>query len=160
VRFVDFPQEVHPERLLAVSYIQNITLDIGCGGRKTAPEVIGVDILPLTDICCSGDCLPCKDNSIDTILSRHSFEHIINPIKTLREWLRVLKPEGSILIIMPDHEKVDTMDTFYSHNLHMHAYTQQSFGDLVSLLPIGVVQNGVAVEGWSFFFVLKKPVSD
>ncbi len=42
------------------------------------------------------------DNSYDFILSSHSLEHIANPFKALKEWLRVLKKGGLILIIVPD----------------------------------------------------------
>lgn len=44
------------------------------------------------------------DNSVTEILASHLFEHI-NPYKstdTLREWLRVLKPGGRLVMEMPD----------------------------------------------------------
>lgn len=37
----------------------------------------------------------------DILLSCHSLEHIANPIKALKEWVRVLKPQGHILLILP-----------------------------------------------------------
>ena len=37
----------------------------------------------------------------DVVLSCHSLEHIANPLKALREWMRVLKPKGHILLILP-----------------------------------------------------------
>ena len=42
------------------------------------------------------------DNSYDFILSSHSLEHTANPIKALKEWVRILKPDGKIVIILPD----------------------------------------------------------
>jgi SAM-dependent methyltransferase len=38
----------------------------------------------------------------DFILSSHSLEHIANPLKALKGWLRVLKPGGALLLILPD----------------------------------------------------------
>ncbi len=38
----------------------------------------------------------------DFVLSSHNLEHIANPIKALNEWLRVLKPKGLLLAILPD----------------------------------------------------------
>jgi predicted SAM-dependent methyltransferase len=38
----------------------------------------------------------------DFILSCHSLEHSANVFKTLKEWLRVLKHEGCLVIILPD----------------------------------------------------------
>ncbi|GAB2609563.1 hypothetical protein GCM10027035_02400 [Emticicia sediminis] len=37
----------------------------------------------------------------DIVLSCHSLEHIANPIKALKEWKRVLKNDGYILLILP-----------------------------------------------------------
>jgi SAM-dependent methyltransferase len=37
----------------------------------------------------------------DFILSSHSLEHIANPVKALKEWIRVLKKEGTLLLILP-----------------------------------------------------------
>lgn len=38
----------------------------------------------------------------DFLLASHCLEHCANCIKTLQEWLRVLKPGGSMLLILPD----------------------------------------------------------
>lgn len=48
--------------------------------------------------------LPFKDNYADYILARQIIEHIPirEVIKTMREWLRVLKPGGSMVITCPD----------------------------------------------------------
>ena len=37
----------------------------------------------------------------DFVLSSHCLEHIANPLKALREWLRVLKPRGFLLLVVP-----------------------------------------------------------
>lgn len=42
------------------------------------------------------------DGSLDFILSSHSLEHIANPLKALKEWLRILKKGGGMLLILPD----------------------------------------------------------
>jgi SAM-dependent methyltransferase len=43
-----------------------------------------------------------EDNAYDFVLSSHSLEHIANPIKALKEWIRVLKDGGALLLILPD----------------------------------------------------------
>lgn len=47
-----------------------------------------------------------KDESVDEILSRHSFEHIpyYECEKTLKEWYRVLKPGSKCHIVMPNFQ--------------------------------------------------------
>jgi SAM-dependent methyltransferase len=42
------------------------------------------------------------DGSYDFVLSCHSLEHIANPVKALKEWMRVVRPGGSIILVLPD----------------------------------------------------------
>jgi len=44
----------------------------------------------------------------DFLLASHCLEHCANSIKTIEEWLRVVKPGGCLLIILP--EKKNTFD--------------------------------------------------
>lgn len=37
----------------------------------------------------------------DFLLSSHALEHIANPIKALSEWIRVLKQEGLLILLLP-----------------------------------------------------------
>lgn len=54
------------------------------------------------------------DGTYDFLLSSHNLEHIANPVKALREWQRVVKPGGHLVIILPyyahtfDHRRVPT----------------------------------------------------
>jgi SAM-dependent methyltransferase len=41
-------------------------------------------------------------NKYDFLLASHCLEHCANPLKTVEEWLRVIKPGGCILMILPD----------------------------------------------------------
>lgn len=43
------------------------------------------------------------DHTYDFVLSSHSLEHIADPIQAVREWIRVVKPCGAIVIILPDY---------------------------------------------------------
>ena len=45
------------------------------------------------------------DHRYDFILSSHSLEHVANPIKALKEWIRIVKPEGSVVIVLPDYRR-------------------------------------------------------
>lgn len=40
----------------------------------------------------------------DFILSSHCLEHIANPLKAIKEWLKILKDEGILLIVVPNKE--------------------------------------------------------
>lgn len=54
----------------------------------------------------------------DFVLASHCLEHVANPLGALKEWLRVLRGNGSILLVLPD--KNGTFDhrrptTSFSH---------------------------------------------
>jgi SAM-dependent methyltransferase len=50
-----------------------------------------------------GDDLPrIPDASYDVVLSSHALEHMANPIKALKEWQRVLRPGGTLVLVLPD----------------------------------------------------------
>jgi SAM-dependent methyltransferase len=38
------------------------------------------------------------------VLSCHSLEHIANPLKAIKEWLRIVGPAGLILLVLPNKE--------------------------------------------------------
>jgi SAM-dependent methyltransferase len=53
----------------------------------------------------ASDLLDIADHAYDFVLSSHSLEHIANPIKALKEWTRVVKPRGAIIVILPDYRR-------------------------------------------------------
>jgi len=58
---------------------------------------------------CEGSALNDVANSnCDFVLSSHNLEHFANPIKALKEWQRVLKPGGAMVLVLPYYR--DTFD--------------------------------------------------
>jgi SAM-dependent methyltransferase len=64
---------------------------------------------------CEGSSLASiADSTYDFVLSSHSLEHIANPVKALKEWQRVLKPNGALILSLPyyrntfDHRREPT----------------------------------------------------
>lgn len=63
----------------------------------------------------------------DFVFSSHCLEHIANPVKAISEWLRVLKPNGYMVIIVPEksqcfdhkrlHTQFQTLLTQYEKNV-------------------------------------------
>jgi SAM-dependent methyltransferase len=41
------------------------------------------------------------DHRYDFVLSSHNLEHISNPVRALKEWVRVVKPAGAIIVLLP-----------------------------------------------------------
>ncbi|AOS44549.1 hypothetical protein Verru16b_01612 [Lacunisphaera limnophila] len=42
------------------------------------------------------------DASYDFVLSSHCLEHVANPLAALREWRRVVRPGGHLVLLLPD----------------------------------------------------------
>lgn len=78
-------------------------LDIGCGTFKRE-GFTGVDAHVDTDIKAEMWAIPLPDESVDEIYSSHALEHIskFEVVPTLREWYRLLKPNGTAVIEVPD----------------------------------------------------------
>jgi SAM-dependent methyltransferase len=78
-------------------------LDIGYRGyiadvRPIVPQAVGIDLdYPGYD----GVTLPFADNSQDAVFSSHTLEHIVDYRTTLRDWFRVVKAGGHMVIAVP-----------------------------------------------------------
>ena len=44
------------------------------------------------------------DGGYDFVLSSHMLEHSANPLKALREWRRLIKPGGTLFLVLPHRE--------------------------------------------------------
>lgn len=45
-----------------------------------------------------------QDSTYEILISSHNIEHLANPLKTIIEWKRVVKPNGHFLFILPNKE--------------------------------------------------------
>jgi len=151
-----------------------VGIDVGCGGFKTCPQAIGVDLTAggaegsaggqasvksQADITASGDYLPMfETGQLDFVIARHNLEHYQDHVKALLEWTRVLKPGGMIGVITPDHDWVDTIRL---DSTHYHVFTKRSLERLFGLLPgIETAHVGIAAERWSIMAIARKTPED
>lgn len=85
----------------------NKKLNLGCGGKSMAGYV-NVDIFedPRVDEVFDLDEIPYVDGTIGGISSEHALEHVPfqRAEKALKEWYRVLKPGGELLLKIPEFE--------------------------------------------------------
>jgi predicted SAM-dependent methyltransferase len=101
-------------------------LDIGCG-PNISEDFINLDYnwSPRIDVCwdlTSGH-LPFADNSFQGVFTEHCFEHIpLAPFKAnMKEIYRILKPGGTLRLIMPDGE------------IYMDIYHRRKQGETVQM---------------------------
>lgn len=55
-------------------------------------------------ICDAVELKQIPDNKYEFVLSCNNLEHIANPLKAVKEWLRVLKKDGLLLLVLPFKE--------------------------------------------------------
>jgi predicted SAM-dependent methyltransferase len=86
---------------------QGKKLNLGCGNKKE-PGYIDVDLFagPAVDEVFELDDIPYADGTIGGIHSEHALEHMgwHRAEGALKEWCRVLKPGGEVILYMPDVE--------------------------------------------------------
>ena len=154
------------ENVLALSEIEpiigdSLVLDLGCGGKKLHPKMVGVDLRrngqlgvganadkPATsDMEADVLDLPLKDQSVDGILAKHLFEHIVDPIQALKEWRRVLKIGGKLVVLCPDYRYCEAISVDPSH---VHAYTPESVASLLGAVGFKVTRSEQVKPGYVF----------
>jgi len=90
------------------------------GGQEAHPDwkILDVESRPEVDyVANAADLSQFEDNSIETIYTSHVLEHFYHTLdnealNTLKEWHRVLKPGGKLLISVPD---LKTLCWLYLH---------------------------------------------
>lgn len=68
------------------------------GNPRTGADLGAQFIAEATDL--SG----IEDASYDFVLSSNTLEHVANPLRALHEWLRVLRPEGVLFLVLPHRD--------------------------------------------------------
>jgi len=96
-----------------------LKLELGSGPHGE-PGYIHVDALKIGNVDIEADIRNLnwlQDNSVDELYSSHTVEHIsyTEIEEVLREWYRVLKPGGKIIIKMPD---LDFLCRSYVEGIH------------------------------------------
>lgn len=63
-------------------------------------------------------------DSVDFIVSSHCLEHLLDPYEGLKNWIRVLKPGGHLIITIPDEDLYEQGQWPSDKNLdHKHTFT-------------------------------------
>lgn len=129
-----------------------IRLNLGSGGT-VKPGYTNLDIefgqpaYPLTDYA---------DNSVEAIYASHILEHFPGDqiIKVLKEWVRVLKPGGTIQIAVPDYEKATKLmaegkipfHLFESYLMGGHLDEHDRHGCLFNAQKLAALMHYVGLE--------------
>lgn len=114
-----------------VPYTRGRGIDVGCGSFKAFPHFIGVDnghharefgwdIKPDVHIDDAVDLKIFSSASLDFVFSSHLLEHIEDTEKALKEWWRVIKPGGYLVLYLPDKSLYPQVGTPGANPDHKH----------------------------------------
>ncbi len=94
---------------LGIGWKSPLRLHLGCGD-KSFQDYVNIDLrkTKATDLVCGITRLPYPDNSVEVIEAYHVIEHLSRHDlpKALREWHRILKPQGKLIVECPDFDKI------------------------------------------------------
>ena len=152
-----------------VPYTRGQGLDVGCGSRKPFKHFIGIDNYKDTAIF-GNSCNPdvwayaedlgiFADDAFDFVYSSHTLEHIDDHEKALKEWWRVLKQDGYLVLYLPHADHYPHIGTKGANPDHKHDFLPSDIVDVMH--KIGgwdLIRNEVRTEGreYSFFQVYRK----
>ncbi len=119
-----------------------LVLDVGCGTggfielmERSNPSIhtLGIDLGQPPEYLAKGeflrglaDQLPFPDNSFDLVTCAHVLEHVYDPERCVREFLRVCRPGGNIYIETPSPRSawMPFLATFWDDPTHVRPYSQ------------------------------------
>ncbi len=117
-------------------YCNGKGLDIGFGGDLILPDAQGWDFEHGDAQYLTG----LKDESFDYVYSSHTLEHVFNAGITLKNWYRVLKPGGFMILYLPHrdlYEKKKTLPSIFNPT-HQRFFliNENETPDTVGIVPL------------------------
>ena len=167
-----WPSETSKCRARLAPYCTGDGIDIGFGGDPITPAAVRIDLPnqygavgdhPVQLRGDAADLRWFRDGTLDFVFSSHVLEDFHDTEAVLREWLRVLKPGGRLIIFCPDENRFrahcsSTGQPYNTHHVHAHF----SLGFVKDLLArIGntrLVYENPEVDVYSWDLVVEKLV--
>jgi glycosyltransferase involved in cell wall biosynthesis/SAM-dependent methyltransferase len=134
-------------------------VDFGCGGgfllnHITCRQKLGVEINPhareeaeKNGVRTVQSVEEIPEGSADIIISNHALEHVPDPVQTLKELLRALKPGGRMVFVVP-HQ--DVREAFDARDINKHLYTwnPQTLGNLFQYAGAEIILVDLIQHQW------------
>ena len=142
---IDNPQCNESKKIVweVAQYLRGRGLDIGAGDFKILPHAISVDNMHHAafgfthkpDIICEADNLDMiASQSMDWVYSSHTLEHTVDYKAVLKEWWRVIKQGGLLVLYLPHAKFYPNIGTAGANPDHRHDFLPE---DILAALPDG-----------------------
>lgn len=116
-------------------------LDFGCGiGQSVAdrPGACGWDLSAESRAICRGrgitvfeELADIPHDSFDLVFSRHTLEHVPDPLRYLEDARRFARADGLLRIVLPGKERPTITTHVDTVNLHLYCWTPQTIVNLL-----------------------------
>ena len=158
-------------RYEVLPYLAHGGLDIGCGQSKVWPHLIGIDNRKETELfgaqmqpditVTDAVRLPLfADGSAHCVFSSHLLEHIVDWQAALREWWRLVKPGGHLILYLPHRDHYPNVGHPDANIDHKHDFVPDEILDFFRLAfrDWALLANQVRTEAneYSFLQVFRK----
>lgn len=166
-------QQYRPESMKIVwevaPYLKGTGLDIGAGTFKVLPHVISVDncidsalfglpVKPDVRVASADNLSIFASQSMDFIYSSHLLEHMEDPQKTLKEWWRLLKPKGVMVLYLPHEDLYPKIGEPGANVDHKHNLNEEKVIEWMKFARwnLEVCEKRDQDEEYSFLMVFRK----
>jgi len=159
--------ETETARPFLERFCQGDTLDIGYGGDPITTGAILVDKKRFDEygedqiVCDALVNLPFEDDFFGTVYSSHLLEDAVNTEAVLKEWVRVLAPDGNLILFLPnqmayeahcaEHGTLPNQD-----HKHKHFCFEYVIACLPACMNVIHFENPVTYNPYSFAIVARK----
>ncbi len=163
IRTSPLGSETARRRAVLSPFCQGDGVDLGFGGdainetaiRVDLPQPYATGVQPTQLAGDAADLRWFKDGVLDYVYSSHLLEDFADTPGVLREWLRVIRPGGHLVILCPDEARYRTFcDTqghpYNGHHVHADFSLAKIRAHLAALGQTAVVHedNNVGDYGW------------
>lgn len=126
-----YQSETSKVRHLVLNYCNGHGCDIGFGGDKIKKiDCIGIDYAQpyaytgkdKVDVACDvmNEKIPIADNTFDYVYSSHLIEDFVDTLQALKEFVRLVKDGGSLILVFPDQKVYEAYCEKSGQPLNIH----------------------------------------
>lgn len=123
-------------------------------GRQISLDIDPRGLVAGSGVCGSATSLPFADNSFDVVGAFDVLEHCDPETSAMREFARVLKPGGRLLLSVPAYQWAWT--DFDDENGHFRRYTKSRITQVVENHGLQVLRSSYAFAATFPFFVAER----